>query len=160
MQAPEPGAQRDEGAYDPPLSEQAILFAFLSEQDVSCPLCGYNLRGLRSPRCPECGRGVKLTVGISEPYLRAWVTLLVTTCASAGIGILLGLVLLFEKSSDGLSFTNVVMFGFVVTIPFAALVVAIRRTFVRHPKSAQWSIAGAALAMLIGGLVLFMMSIH
>src|SRR4051794_13361639 len=24
-------------------------------EDLSCPLCGYNLRGLREPRCPECG---------------------------------------------------------------------------------------------------------
>lgn len=23
--------------------------------DVTCPLCGYNLRGLIEPRCPECG---------------------------------------------------------------------------------------------------------
>ncbi|MDQ3440453.1 MAG: hypothetical protein M3478_08910 [Planctomycetota bacterium] len=24
-------------------------------RDVTCPLCAYNLRGLREPRCPECG---------------------------------------------------------------------------------------------------------
>src|SRR5579884_3246062 len=24
-------------------------------EDVHCPLCGYNLRGLSEPRCPECG---------------------------------------------------------------------------------------------------------
>ena len=23
--------------------------------DIACPLCGYNLRGLAEPRCPECG---------------------------------------------------------------------------------------------------------
>jgi hypothetical protein len=23
--------------------------------DVSCPMCEYNLRGLAEPRCPECG---------------------------------------------------------------------------------------------------------
>src|SRR5687768_8144850 len=25
------------------------------DHDVACPLCGYNLRGLADPRCPECG---------------------------------------------------------------------------------------------------------
>ena len=25
------------------------------DQDLSCPMCGYNLRGLREARCPECG---------------------------------------------------------------------------------------------------------
>src|SRR4051812_46042283 len=24
-------------------------------QDLACPLCDYNLRGLQEPRCPECG---------------------------------------------------------------------------------------------------------
>ena len=24
-------------------------------QEVKCPLCDYNLRGLHEPRCPECG---------------------------------------------------------------------------------------------------------
>lgn len=26
-----------------------------SDRDVACPRCGYNLRGLTTPRCPECG---------------------------------------------------------------------------------------------------------
>jgi hypothetical protein len=26
-----------------------------AEQDLHCPLCDYNLRGLTEPRCPECG---------------------------------------------------------------------------------------------------------
>lgn len=25
------------------------------QEDILCPLCGYNLRGLIEPRCPECG---------------------------------------------------------------------------------------------------------
>ena len=29
--------------------------------DIYCPNCGYNLRGLPSPRCPECGSAVDLT---------------------------------------------------------------------------------------------------
>src|SRR5205823_1819790 len=29
------------------------------EHTVACPLCDYNLRGLNSPRCPECGFGFK-----------------------------------------------------------------------------------------------------
>src|SRR5436309_12057996 len=24
-------------------------------REILCPLCGYNLRGLNTPRCPECG---------------------------------------------------------------------------------------------------------
>src|SRR5215813_4087013 len=27
----------------------------VDEENLSCPLCGYDLRGLSAPRCPECG---------------------------------------------------------------------------------------------------------
>jgi hypothetical protein len=30
------------------------------EQDIHCPDCGYNLRGLADPTCPECGRKVDI----------------------------------------------------------------------------------------------------
>src|SRR5258705_8474331 len=26
-----------------------------AQEDATCPLCNYNLRGLTQPRCPECG---------------------------------------------------------------------------------------------------------
>ncbi len=31
------------------------LQRFLAGRDIPCPACAYNLRGLGSPRCPECG---------------------------------------------------------------------------------------------------------
>jgi hypothetical protein len=37
-----------ESTPDPPLE------AFLAGRDIPCPKCGYNLRGLRLARCPEC----------------------------------------------------------------------------------------------------------
>lgn len=30
----------------------------LARRDAPCPGCGYNLRGVRVPRCPECGREI------------------------------------------------------------------------------------------------------
>src|SRR5258706_7788096 len=34
------------------------------EHTVACPLCDYNLRGLNSPRCPECGFVFKWREGL------------------------------------------------------------------------------------------------
>jgi hypothetical protein len=31
---------------------------YLSGHDAACPGCGYNLRGLKRLRCPECGREI------------------------------------------------------------------------------------------------------
>ena len=38
------------------MSEPApSLLAPTADEDIPCPLCGYNLRGLTEARCPECG---------------------------------------------------------------------------------------------------------
>ncbi|MEM9166950.1 MAG: hypothetical protein AAGB48_07970 [Planctomycetota bacterium] len=36
------------------------LRSYLAERDVPCPGCGYNLRGVREPVCPECGETILL----------------------------------------------------------------------------------------------------
>jgi len=45
--------------------ETAFLLNYLQTHDAACPLCQYNLRNLTVPLCPECGRGVKLMVGLT-----------------------------------------------------------------------------------------------
>lgn len=40
------------------------LPSLASERDVFCPGCGYNIRGVREPRCPECGVGLTLSVAV------------------------------------------------------------------------------------------------
>ena len=39
-----------------------LLLAFLADNDVNCPMCTYNLRGLENDQCPECGETLSLTV--------------------------------------------------------------------------------------------------
>lgn len=43
------------------------------QREILCPLCGYNLRGLVEPRCPECGHRsvweVLLAEELAHPYL-------------------------------------------------------------------------------------------
>ncbi len=55
-------------------SRLEFLNQFLAERDLPCPLCAYNLRGLTSGACPECGSEVELSVGLSEPRMGAFVT--------------------------------------------------------------------------------------
>jgi hypothetical protein len=45
------------------MSEDQLLLAFVQDRDVSCLLCGYNLRALTMPRCPECGNALRSSVG-------------------------------------------------------------------------------------------------
>lgn len=55
----------------PPLTRaQVLLLDFLSDNDAACPLCGYNLRALTRPVCPECKHDLTLTVGLAGGRLR------------------------------------------------------------------------------------------
>src|SRR5689334_20787881 len=38
-----------------PIEDVAPDWESAHTPDVPCPLCGYSLRGLAEPRCPECG---------------------------------------------------------------------------------------------------------
>ncbi len=60
------------------------LVQFLAERDTPCPGCGYNLRGLRSSRCPECEQPLVLSVQLAEPRLAAFL------CGVIGLGAGLG----------------------------------------------------------------------
>ena len=62
----------------------ARLLDFLRGRDVPCPLCGYNLRDLTRPLCPECRHELLLTVGVTRPRF-LWFLLAVTPCAFSGI---------------------------------------------------------------------------
>jgi hypothetical protein len=42
------------------------LLRFLQERDQPCPRCGYNLRNLTTPACPECRESLRLTVGVQR----------------------------------------------------------------------------------------------
>lgn len=70
-------------------SEPDLLPAFLASQDVACPGCGYNLRGLREPRCPECGEAIALRVGLVDPRQGAGIAGLIALAAGAGMNALL-----------------------------------------------------------------------
>ncbi len=50
-----------------PADEASLLLEFLRDRDVSCPLCGYNLRNLSVVTCPECRETLALQVGFLKP---------------------------------------------------------------------------------------------
>ena len=50
---------------------QVLLLEFLRDHDAECPACGYNVRGLSRPVCPECKQQLVLTVGVYRLQM-AW----------------------------------------------------------------------------------------
>src|SRR3982750_4121820 len=53
-------------SYAPTTRAQEMLLDFLREHEAPCPLCGYNLKALTRPICPECGQELMLAVGAAR----------------------------------------------------------------------------------------------
>jgi hypothetical protein len=92
--APQPSTSQ--GADD----DARLLSEFLSTRDVPCPGCGYNLRHLASPRCPECAEQIRLGVHLAEPKQGLLIAGLIGLSAGAGLS---GLLILYALI---VSFTN------------------------------------------------------
>jgi hypothetical protein len=133
------------------------LIDYLRNRDVVCPQCDYNLRGLVTPRCPECGQALKLAVALVEPYLKAWIALLVACCAGAGLGFffLVIIVMSFGWPGPGTLLLNLSIIVHLLMIPAAGVVVVARRRLLRLTRETQWRIAVAVAMVLIAALLVF-----
>ena len=76
-----------------PADEAALLLEFLRDRDVSCPLCGYNLRNLPAGTCPECREVLALAVGFRKPRF-GWLLATVVPGCFSGISAALMMVVL------------------------------------------------------------------
>jgi hypothetical protein len=135
----------------------AHLLEYLRGRDVLCPLCGYDLRDLTEPRCPECRQDLALTVGVTRLRF-GW--LIVTIIPSMFSGIAAGLLLI---PMLGVLFTGgerapwpivaAEIFGWLSTIA-ALLLLHKRYLFLRQPQAAQCGWAVGAWVVHVGAFVL------
>jgi len=133
--------------------DHAMLVQFLHDRDVECPVCKYNLRMLTSPRCPECGRELRLTVGTLEPFMRAWIALCIVTWASAGIGVLFGCAIARDGGNVFYSWTDFVPgLYFLSCIPLGIAITALRRRLLKLARPIQWTLAGVLAALDIAAM--------
>lgn len=153
-----PTARAPDGGVAP--APEVVLIDFLRIRDVPCPLCGYNLRGLQEPRCPECGRELTLSVGLTEPLLKAWIALAAALLLPAGIGMLFAWILVSEGFPRGRPFTTFCIFLVIAHIPAAAAAIYFRRRFLKLAPAVQWRWAVAAMVIGVASIVLFIMSIR
>jgi hypothetical protein len=138
--------------------EQALLVEFLDNRDVPCPVCGYSLRALTFPVCPECRHELSLTVGTAHPRF-GWLLAAVAPGFFSGIaaGFLLIPIVLRLVFAGGYSPTMIAVDLFGWCSGIVAVLLATRRVrFIRQSRSAQrlwtlaiWAVHVAALGLLI-----------
>lgn len=137
------------GATDDP---DAIFAAFLRDRDTRCPRCGYALRGLTTPRCPECGDRLTLEVALVEPRLGAFITTLVACSLGFGGSTLFLSLALREAPRSWWTGACAILLETQLLLTLAALaaLLLLRRRVRRLTPARQWAIAVAASLIVIG----------
>ena len=136
-----------------------MLLDFLREHDADCPVCGYNLKALTRPVCPECGHELVLTVG--APRLRlGWLFVAVAPGFFSGIAACFLLVpivgrLGFGDGKMSPTLNTVDLFGWCSGL-FAIFLTRHRLRFIAQPRARQrwwalgiWFVHVLALGLLI-----------
>ena len=148
-----------------PADGDKLLLEYVRDRDAPCPRCGYNLRNLSTPTCPECREALSLAVGFNKPRF-GWLLVTVTPGAFSGIAAAFLLIPLmgsvfFPASSAGWQLWGVRAFGWLSGLA-ALVLVKYRWAFLRQPQAAQrvwgvmaWAIHIAALAAFIAAAILF-----
>lgn len=145
-------------APSPPSRAQKLLLDFLSDNDAACPLCGYNLKALTRPTCPECKQDLVLAVGLMRLRL-GWLLFALAPGFFCGIAACFAAIpttaIFFESGVLVPPFVGAVLFGW-CSGAFAIILAVKRDRFLAQSRTRQrwfafmiWLIHFAAL-MLFG----------
>ena len=143
-----------------PESDRRRLIEHLSANPERCPLCNYNLYGLTSDRCPECGKHLKLQVGLTEAFLKAWLVLVAPLLAGSGLGVFFWVLAPggFPGAPDFL--TNLAFHAtiyYFMAMPLVAFFALFgRRRFLRLSKLIQWRVAMTAATLTAIAFLVFL----
>ena len=137
------------------------LLEFLADRDVACPVCGYNLRALTRPQCPECRQDLVLTVGIRNPRF-LWFLVAITPCTFSGIAaalLAIPIVLAFLLETGPVPWPAIALdaFGWLSGLS-ALMLIKFRFAFLRQKATRQrgwalaiWAVHVAAFFVVLGG---------
>lgn len=123
-----------------------MLKTFVADRNVPCPVCGYNLRNLSSPQCPECSAGLEMRVGSADLRIGLWLVALLSAALPLGFGAMLcvvGLIIIIGKGADWGPMTGFILLSIIEGGLVTWLVVR-RRAFWAMPQPRQravtWSV--------------------
>lgn len=140
-------------------TQDIMLLEFLREHDAACPVCGYNVRALTRPICPECRQQLVLTVGTGRLRL-GWLFAAVAPGFFSGIAAVFTLVPIVGRVlfGDGVWTVPLIaldLFGW-CSVVFAIILVAKYKRFIALPRARQvwmalliWLAHIAALGLFI-----------
>ena len=138
-----------------------MLLDFLREHDAACPVCGYNLRTLTRPICPECRQELVLTVGATRLRL-GWLFAALAPGFFSGIAACFVLIptvaIYFEDGTLIPQLVAIILFGWLSGL--LAIILAVKRNrFIAQSRTRQRWFALTIWLIHIAALVLFILSL-
>ena len=134
------------------------LLSFLASHDAPCPVCSYNLRGLQTDSCPECGAHLHLQVGSENLRLGPWLLGIISLALGAGfdtvVAILItGVLIIFGTRSPAdlrQALTFLAVFAALSISCGTGILILIRRRRQWHltGRTAQWRTAFAIFTVV------------
>ena len=120
-----------------------MLLDFVRDRDVACPSCGYNVRNLTKPVCPECEEPLVLKVG-GKTYPVRWLLATVAPGIFTGVtaGVMAVTLLIMGPPnfvSLGVIFTGIF---FIASAALAVVLIIWNKRFIRQPQPRQimWAV--------------------
>jgi hypothetical protein len=135
-----------------PTRSQRLLAEYLADRDLACPNCAYNLRGLTTDRCPECGEPLRLELRGTERRMGAYLVLLSGCCVGLGGGLLFTIALLsYNGPGDWLRQPGPAALAGLALVCGCALpfVVRSRGRFQRCAARTRWFLCGSMWALVV-----------
>ena len=83
--------------------ESELLKQLLAFREFPCPVCGYNLRGIKSGKCPECGAKLDLRVVSADLKLGPWIAAILGVALPLGFGVIMTLLFSYIVFIEGFS---------------------------------------------------------
>jgi hypothetical protein len=143
-----------------PANETRLLLDFVRERDIDCPRCGYNLRNLTRPICPECGNELHLKVGSARAQISIFLLTIVPGIFSAVAAVLItggtlySRLILGQTSRPPTPLWGALAFGWISTGMAVSLYVY-RERYLRLSTAAQWTWAIIAWAVHLLAFAVF-----
>jgi LSD1 subclass zinc finger protein len=155
----------DPAPVTPPIAPQnaddvAMLLAFLRERDHPCPRCGYNLRNLTQPVCPECREPLALKVGATAIRIH-WLLIAIAPGMFCLIALaIFTIIIVLEGGSGPPPLDAMLVIAFFIASAIGAIVLALsHRRFLRWRDEAQILTAAAIWAAHILAFVIFVATV-
>ena len=135
----------------PDATEAALIRAWLAEHDYSCVHCGYNLKGVESLVCSECGKTITLQIRPPDPSQGVWLTTLIALVFVTTIPFIHAVSIFVEMMSVGIGGVNlsshIVFVNGILDVVLIAFFIRYRKLFLLMRLNFQWAVALVTLAI-------------